>query len=643
MYIKRKYQVGGIAYTPYLPAQAGSPQESASTATAGSSSGSKSEKISGTIKGEIVKLLQENGIPSDVSVFLKYADNFLAKSQTLSQFSLFGGNNDDYDMSDLIRVQQLVNDVKYNKELRDEAVQHVTSESAGSEVAITDSGYIYAFNSDKKLTKITPKEYSENKDNYQILTNSQLMYFREHQPDLAFQTDILNDLQNTIGMNSITKYLRDTINAFGSDKLQGYTTKDKEVNNGLQLLMQSGPDGFYKFTKEEELRDVNHALRYLYNGMSDNAKNLLKAKTAVEGGDPSDPNDISNLLLQALYENTSRTLSVDFDKTASDYDPNQTGKKGGSSSEQLTQNNYLQQIGNMRLYQKTASIVPQASQVWETGAMTVNVYSAGSPVDKNMEVLGPMNLVEFRQKAAAVKAGDLNSITFGNRILSPNELPAVMYDGNSELNIAMLPYKHDPKTGKITPDFDKLTAYNEIQHILKNNPNISQTELNQLLSSRGITLDPDDYDRETNTIRIKDTMPFITFSAYASRDSMDINKDMKPFLEHLDNASGKQIMDMYKNALLYNTISPTKSSRPSNKHFNEPERWDMYRGNVYIPMENAARSMLLSGIGEYVPKTSMTDYAARVTAREAEVAMNDYLRQNDPNYSVISQQLGQFR
>ena len=69
----------------------------------------------------------------------------------------------------------------------------------------------------------------------------------------------------------------------------------------------------------------------------------------------------------------------------------------------------------------------------------------------------------------------------------------------------------------------------------------------------------------------------------------------------------------------------------------------MYRGNVYIPMENAARAMLLSGIGEYVPKSSMTDFAARVTAREAEVAMTEYLKQNDPNYSVISQQIGQFR
>ena len=644
MYLKRKYQVGGIAYTPYLPAQIGSPQESTSS-SGGTSKSSTPEKISGTIKGEIVNLLKENGIPTDVSTFLNAANTFLDKSKSLSQMSLFGGKNDDYDLSDLIKIQQLVNDVKYNNNLRNKAVEHVAKEAAGSEVAITDNGHIYVRDENGNVSKIRPSEFKENQDKYVAMTNDQLLYLREHDPNFAFDTSTLNDLQNTIGMSTITRYLRDTITAFGSDKVGGYTTKNDSVNKGLALLTEMGPDGYYQFTSEEQLRDINRALRYLYDGMSENAKNLLKAKTAVEGGDPTNANDVTNLIWMALNEHTSRNKDVKFDKPATEYDPYQTKKKGGSgsSSEQLTQDNYLQQIGNMRLYQTTASIVPQASQVWESGALTMNVYSAGAPVDKNMEVLGPMNMIEFRQKAAAVKAGDLNSITFGNRMLDPNELPAIMYDGNSELNIAMLPYKHDPATGKVMPDFDKIAAYNEIQKILRDNPNISQMELDQILNDRGVRLDPNDYDRSTNTLQIKDTMPFITFSAYASRDSVNISKDMKPFLEHLSNGAGKQVMDAYVNALKYNTTTPSKSSRVVNKHFNSPERWDMYRGNVYIPMENAARAMLLSGIGEFVPKSEMTDFAARVTAREAEAEMTNYLRQNDPNYSVISQQLGQFR
>lgn len=59
-------------------------------------------------------------------------------------------------------------------------------------------------------------------------------------------------------------------------------------------------------------------------------------------------------------------------------------------------------------------------------------------------------------------------------------------------------------------------------------------------------------------------------------------------------------------------------------------------------MENAARAMLLSGIGEYVPKDQMTDFAQRVTAREIEVAQSRLLQEQDPNYQLISQQLGKF-
>lgn len=416
MYLKRKYQVGGIAYTPYLPAQAGSPQET--TSSSGTSSG-KTEKITGTFKKEIIDLLKEQGIPSDATVFLNAAEKLLVKSKSLSNFSLFGGTNDDYDMSDLIKVQKLANDLKYNKTLEGEAIKQVTKEAAGSEVALTDTGHLYVQDKDGNLKRISSSEYVKNRDSYIPLTNNQLMYLRQQDPNLAFKTDILNDLQNTIGMSTITKQLRDIINSFGSDKLGGYTTKNKEVNNGLQLLMQAGPDGYYQFTKEEELRDVNRALRYLYNSMSDNAKNLLRAKTAVEGGDPNDPNDISNLLFQALQEHTSRSLDVKFDKQATDYDPNQSGKKGGSSNpgEQLTQNNYLQRIGNLRGDRTIVSIAPRAAKISDTAALTAPAFSFGAVIDRNNKPVDKMSLADLLKEGWAFAAGEPNDIVFGNKLL----------------------------------------------------------------------------------------------------------------------------------------------------------------------------------------------------------------------------------
>lgn len=638
MYLKRKYQVGGVVYTPYLPAQAGTAQGTTST-SASSSTSSTPEKISGTMKKEVIDILKENGIPSDVDQFLQYANNFLDKSKNLSSYSLFGGNDDDYDMSDLIKVQSLANKVKFNKALYDKANENLTKQYAWSEVALTDKGQMYVYDTEKgEVTKIDPSTYHENSDKYQALTNSDVLSYREQsQP---FDNSSLNDLQNAVGMKSITDYLREIIKAFGKDTIEGYATKDKDaILSGFHFLMENGPDGFYKVKSEEQLRDVNRALTYLYNSLPENMKQLLRAKTAAEGGDPNGK-DRFELLVQALSEHTSRDYSATFDKPATEYDPLQSGKKGGSSggSEQLTQNNYLQQLGNMRLTSTKATIVPKASQIFDTGAMVVNAYTAGAPVDKQLDVLGPMSIKDFRIAANGAKAGDLNSITFGNRILNPDEYDKVMYDGSSELNVVELPYKRDPATGKIMPDFDKLKSFNEIQNVIRNNPNISTSEYQQLLKSKGIS--PDEIDNNTMTLR--DTMAFMTVSAYASKDTVSIPGSMKSYLEHLDNRSGKNIIDLYNNVVVYGTANPTKQTKAINKGVNTPERWDMYRGNIFIPMENAARAMLLSGIGEYVPKAQMTDFAARVEAREQEAAMVDYIRQNDQNYNIISQ-LGQFR
>lgn len=122
MKIKR-YQTGGIVYTPFIPNRGEQTQESS-----GSSEGQ--EKISGTFTKEVIDILKENGIPNDVDAFLQEADSFLSKSSSLSQFSIFGGEGGDHNLSDVVRVQSLANRVKFNKELYDSASTQLTKESS---------------------------------------------------------------------------------------------------------------------------------------------------------------------------------------------------------------------------------------------------------------------------------------------------------------------------------------------------------------------------------------------------------------------------------------------------------------------------------------------------------------------------------
>lgn len=117
----KSHQVGGVVYSPIYSKQ----QQVASSGTS-----DKSEKISGTMKKEIIDILKENGIPSDVDAFLNKANQFLNGSTSLSNMSLFGGTNDDYDMSDLITIQKMANDVKWNKGLYDAAIKNLDTENA---------------------------------------------------------------------------------------------------------------------------------------------------------------------------------------------------------------------------------------------------------------------------------------------------------------------------------------------------------------------------------------------------------------------------------------------------------------------------------------------------------------------------------
>ena len=623
MKLKIYQQGGGLIYTPFIP------EQYTGTASNGKKgSGSDEDSKIDPLDKELLGLMKDqNLLPSDIQMIFDRLISFQRRTQSLSSSMLGGSSSYRSVMPGMLQIMNYLSQAKYSKAADDKIVNQMMTENAGNEFALDGYGRMYIMTEDGKVTKIAPSSFDNEK--HRPLSNSELLYLRENKPELALDTEIFEDMRNMVGMSTVSKEIDRIIKAFGTEEGQRYLSKEtaqifSDLNN---------PDGAYKLTMKVPASGLKQAWKTIYDQLPTNMQNLLKIRAAVSGDTPE--TYISDIVLH----NSSTTQNIDYDATMSkaagyETDPLKAKKE---AAEQLTQNNYLQQIGNMRLHATRTTIVPQASKIFDTGAMFVSAYNAGAPVDKQMDVLPKMSLSDFRIKANAAKAGDFNSVTFANRMLNPTEYDKIMYDGSSEINIVMLPYKRDPATGKIMPNFDKLEAFNEVQNKFRNNPSMSQTELQQLLASKGLSIS----DMQNDVLELKDTMPFITISAYASKDSNTITKEMKPYLEHLENNVGKDVADAFKNMLIYGTTEPSKNSRKISNR-NTPERWDIYRGNIFIPMENSARAMLLSGIGEYVPKTSMTDFAARVEAREQETALNSYLQQNDPNYNVISQ-LGQFR
>ena len=106
----KEYQSGGIIYTPFISSRGVTNPPTSTTKTS-----SEKDKVDNTIQKEIINVLKESGIQSDVDMFLSTANSFLNKSKHLSGMSLFGGDDPEYSMTDLVTVLQLANNVKQNK------------------------------------------------------------------------------------------------------------------------------------------------------------------------------------------------------------------------------------------------------------------------------------------------------------------------------------------------------------------------------------------------------------------------------------------------------------------------------------------------------------------------------------------------
>lgn len=632
----KKFQVGGVAYTPFIP-QGAAQQQVAQEASSGSSGGGKSSSSKkSNLENDIIKILEENGLPSDVNMFLKVADSFLKRSESLSDSTLFGGSDDTYSMSDLITLQRYANEIKFNKGIYDKAVTNLEAENAWSDYAIDSNGYFYVY-TENGLEKATAEEVSkvlkgESDKKFSLLTYSQLAGLRER--GIAFNADILKDLQGAVGSESTINHIADLIQKFSKNKTGSVETKSTAIARGLEYMVQNGPDGYYKITTTDQIRDINDACVMLWQNLTGADQNNIKRNMTISGKDPKSTKDLYAELSNMVYRFAEQSSDPQFDKSSSEYNPKQTGEKGGSN---LTQDNYLQMFANGRLeFEGYRTISPHHDNTEDKGAMTVPVFAVGAPIDRQFNTLGMMNLDNFRKTCWAIQGTNSENFVIGDKALTSDQMSALVYDGYSELKVAMIPVKPDGK-GRQVPDFERIGKYNEIKAALKNNPDMNDMALAELCRSKGI--DPKTFDRNTGNIIAEDTMPFLTFTAIVGEDTMGDIDELKKYMEHVDKDRGKRMVDKYNKCVQYGSLDINKNSKKIND-LSSSDADELYEASVYVPVPSAYRGMLLSGIGEYISKHDLTDYAGRSAARAAEVANSEDVLSQHPD--VRKEGLGQF-
>lgn len=598
MKIKR-YQTGGIYYTPFFRDSAIS-SESQNT---NDNNNSKVSKDSELIQKEIINVLKENGLPNDVDYFLSKADSFLRKSQNLG--SLFSsGQSVSYDMSDLIRLQSLANRIKHNNALYEQASKQIVSEGSGSEAAITNTGNLYVIDETEGVKTIALNTYHKNPDKYQILTNSELIQLREEQPELAYNGSILTDLTNTIGMKSIVDYVKSTIGAFGTNKsanqFDRYTTKQKgQIERGFeQLLGFDSPDGVYKgnvstTTSDQGYNDetsLNAAINYLYRTLPNNMKNVLKANATAEGLDPNNIKDVQSLLTMAIVEHTNHSREI---KQTLNYDD--TASKGSGSGdpkarwEEMTREEMIT-TGNGGVKPTPVTISSSKSR----GGIQISAQPYGKPLDTSGKQIGMGTIRDiFGEKDRIGSSLALNSVTYGNKILNENDLDYIVYDGVSNLERAYLPIDQNvyAATGKITPDLDAIRRYEEFQKWIDDGYGIVPNSIIMKLKELNLDLvqDPD-----TKEWVFKYSKPFIMVNGYASDEAVNLDENSE-WVDHIDRSQGSKIFDLYSKYINYGSNVANKS----NKRNDFSGGWfgnanSMYKSVIFLPITDAAIATVTS-------------------------------------------------
>lgn len=592
----KSYQVGGIVYTPF------SPQSQTQTTSSGTST---SEKISGTMKKEIIDILKENGIPSDVDAFLNKANEFLNGSMSLSSKSLFGGTDDDYDLSDLITIQKMANDVRWNKGLYDNAVKNLDAENAWGEVALDSRGYMYIYEGGKVKT-VDPTKFDGSKQ--VALTNEEMLGYRERSGSYAMNSGVLNSMSGTTGMKTIQDYLIGLVEKLGTSSMQGYASKEQnQIINGIKHLMEAGPDGYYKITDKQQARDAQSALYYLYNQLTDPMKRTLNATIAANGGDVN--RDKWGFISSILTQNIDYEQKADFDQSATK-SAGMDAESKASIKDTLAEK-YASGSGapppKREVLMSSTSGVPMYAYTQDLGAVMNNTGKSA---------LGNANLQDVLTNGYGISTDtDRKSVTFGDMLIDSADLSKIVYDSTTNLQRVYLPARTE--NGRITPDFKLYETINELNNNLVKS-GYTPGQIKSVLEENYPNLT---YDEQSGLIVAKNTQLFYTFGAIASTDTFGSElRDSKWLIEQSDETD-RNWKNEYNRLTGYRFNSSSKKTDATGnsptKNGIMPWNWGykFFKGNVFIAV---TEPMLASTIhnDQYWSKDAYTNMTQKAEAAE---------------------------
>lgn len=580
-----KFQQGGttppfVAYQPVIVSDkrtSAIPEEAAKVA-------SDADKGKLTSK-DLYTMLKEKlkGLPSDVDVAMWKLQS-VEESLNLDFFHDFTSNIENRYLNAL----QTMNQLSFSREQYDKALDNVKSNGGLNEAAIDQYGQVYMTNG-KDYKLMSPEEAKQS--GWKQMTNQDLLYLRANDPNLSGKDEILNVVNNGIGISQVTKMIQDSIGNLGtnSNSETAYaTTQQGQLIQGLNDFIKAAQEtGQYDASIEDlykaqiinktQAQQAQQAIAYIYKTLPQNAKSLLKTRT--EGGtDKEALNLISTLVLSKTSEDKSFTADLEGGPTKKSMSKD-AGSKDDTDMKTSLPLQIMQDMGE-------SDVAPITIDKGDGIQMSVYGSFFSAVTDKKGDTITNTSLQNMlAQSGLQDIVKNVRNITFGDQKLTPEQLSKITYN-NTGVVRAELPVNEDG-TVKLSVLDDFNAAMNEIKGL----GNASREQVEAIKAKYHL----DQYLKDDGTPDPKHTAPFILTEGYTTEKN---GIEDTAYVKHIKNPTDDQIQ-LIKDSLTVGTGKDAKVPDIDTFDWYNPFDWfgteNIYKATVYIPISNNVGAAVRGG------------------------------------------------
>lgn len=598
-----KYQKGGSTFdsffTTYVPVQVEVPNQITQQQRS-SGTPQPSEKGKLTEKDLFEMLKDIDGLPNEMNAIVTNLVN------TFQLSALTGIDPGDLATTYLKNLYQ-VKVASQNKDRYDKVIEQANKNGAMAEPAISIDGKLVVQNSNGRISTISLDNYFQNRDKYNLLTVSNLANLRAYSPELAYNPEVFNIINNSVGFESFQALIKQAAQTLGGTEYtrNGMFSAEGSASKGLALLQTLREDdrvqamgsvtaeGLYKYKiiDKNQLGQINALTDYMLAVLPDNAKTWAAFKLGMSNKNEATKELIVSYLTAGV--SPSHTFDIDYqgsmDKVAGK--SKEGSEKGTSDDTKMTFLTALQNGYGGRNETRTLNFGNNTNF-----NVTGTAYGASQGIDNKVIINSTLENLLAQTGIAGITNAD--SITFGDNLVNSNQLNKIAIENTGGF-WAVLPCIKEGNA--VTPNFELINQFDKLVQEVINETSDNATpdqkwellekklqnepELQELLTMSG-KVDPS----KVSAFYIVDGLASDRNFTFKNSDGSNLSGNSNPLIWSTSNQAD---IDYFK-------------SVTGEKDFDEDSMWPgdwlgmydtLYKSKVFIPIQtnNRLAAVIFSG------------------------------------------------